>query len=72
MAIIPADPRSSRKRHDRSVTPEVAGSSPVAPVFESDRGRVAVALNGFHPRVRRLQANHVEDLLRAMEPTNRV
>ncbi len=30
-AGIPADPRSARKRHDRPVTPEVAGSSPVAP-----------------------------------------
>jgi hypothetical protein len=30
---IPAYPRSSRKRHDRPVTPEVAGSSPVAAVF---------------------------------------
>jgi hypothetical protein len=30
---IPAYPRSTRKRHDRPVTPEVAGSSPVAPVF---------------------------------------
>jgi hypothetical protein len=29
---IPAYPRSARKRHDRAVTPEVAGSSPVAPV----------------------------------------
>jgi hypothetical protein len=29
---IPADPRSARKRQDRPVTPEVAGSSPVAPV----------------------------------------
>jgi hypothetical protein len=29
---IPAYPRSTRKRHDRPVTPEVAGSSPVAPV----------------------------------------
>jgi hypothetical protein len=28
----PAYPRSARKRHDRPVTPEVAGSSPVAPV----------------------------------------
>jgi hypothetical protein len=28
---IPADARSARKRHDRPVTPEVAGSSPVAP-----------------------------------------
>ena len=27
---IPAYPRSARKRHDRPVTPEVAGSSPVA------------------------------------------
>ena len=31
-AEIPAYPRSGRKRHDRPVTPEVAGSSPVAPV----------------------------------------
>src|SRR5207237_10458845 len=31
-AGIPAYPRSCRKRHDRPVTPEVAGSSPVAPV----------------------------------------
>ena len=30
-AEIPAYPRSARKRHDRPVTPEVAGSSPVAP-----------------------------------------
>jgi hypothetical protein len=29
---IPAYPRAARKRHDRPVTPEVAGSSPVAPV----------------------------------------
>ncbi len=29
-AVIPADPRATRKRHDRPVTPEVAGSSPVA------------------------------------------
>src|SRR5262249_46819787 len=28
---IPTDPRSDRKRHARPVTPEVAGSSPVAP-----------------------------------------
>ena len=32
---IPADARSARKRQDRPVTPEVAGSSPVAPVFRS-------------------------------------
>ena len=32
MAVIPADPRSAQKCHDRPVTPEVAGSSPVAPV----------------------------------------
>jgi hypothetical protein len=32
---IPAYPRSTRKRHDRPVTPEVAGSSPVAPVFRN-------------------------------------
>jgi hypothetical protein len=42
-------------------------ASPVAPVFESDRGCAAVALNGFRPRVLRLHADHVEDLLRAME-----
>jgi hypothetical protein len=30
-AGIPADPRQDRKRQDRPVTPEVAGSSPVAP-----------------------------------------
>jgi hypothetical protein len=29
---IPAYPRQERKRQDRPVTPEVAGSSPVAPV----------------------------------------
>jgi hypothetical protein len=28
---IPAYPRRDRKRHARPVTPEVAGSSPVAP-----------------------------------------
>jgi hypothetical protein len=32
---IPAYPRSARKRQDRPVTPEVAGSSPVAPVSTS-------------------------------------
>jgi hypothetical protein len=32
MAGIPAYPRPARKRQDRPVTPEVAGSSPVAPV----------------------------------------
>ena len=31
-AGIRADPRSARNDHDRPVTPEVAGSSPVAPV----------------------------------------
>ena len=31
-AGMPACPRSARKSHDRPVTPEVAGSSPVAPV----------------------------------------
>ena len=29
---VPACPRTARKRHDRPVTPEVAGLSPVAPV----------------------------------------
>jgi hypothetical protein len=32
---IPAYPHSARKRQDRPVTPEVAGSSPVAPVETS-------------------------------------
>ena len=35
LSEIPVYPRSARKRHDRPVTPEVAGSSPVAPVPES-------------------------------------
>jgi hypothetical protein len=33
LAQIPAYSRSARKRQDRPVTPEVAGSSPVAPAF---------------------------------------
>ena len=33
-AGIPADSRSARKRRDRPVTPEVAGSSPVAPALK--------------------------------------
>jgi hypothetical protein len=37
-AEIPAYPRSARKRHDRPVTPEVAGSSPVAPVKSLQTG----------------------------------
>jgi hypothetical protein len=32
LPAIPAYPRSAHKPHDRPVTPEVAGSSPVAPV----------------------------------------
>jgi hypothetical protein len=32
---IPAYSRSCRKRHDRPVTPEVAGSSPVAPASQN-------------------------------------
>jgi hypothetical protein len=35
---IPANPRPGRKRHDRPVTPEVAGSSPVAPVKSCKSG----------------------------------
>jgi hypothetical protein len=35
---IPAYPRSARKRQDRPVTPEVAGSSPVAPVKDLQLG----------------------------------
>jgi hypothetical protein len=36
---IPAYPRLDRKRRDRPVTPEVAGSSPVAPVLEPASNR---------------------------------
>ena len=48
MPGIPAYPRLGRKLRDRPVTPEVAGSSPVAPVsrspcypplFRSEQGR---------------------------------
>jgi hypothetical protein len=31
---LPAYSGSARKRHDRPVTPEVAGSTPVAPVLD--------------------------------------
>jgi len=43
---IPAYPRSARKRQDRPVTPEVAGSSPVAPVQPTEArksGRANIA-----------------------------
>jgi hypothetical protein len=33
-AVIPANPRPARSEHDRPVTPEVAGSSPVAPALK--------------------------------------
>jgi hypothetical protein len=33
--VISTYPRSTRKHHDRPVSPEVAGSSPVAPVSQS-------------------------------------
>ena len=36
MRGIPADPGSGRKRQDRPVTPEVAGSTPVAPQWFAD------------------------------------
>jgi hypothetical protein len=42
-AEIPADPRSARKRHDRPVTPEVAGSSLVAPVLTLPANRPFLA-----------------------------
>jgi hypothetical protein len=53
---IPAYPRPSRRHHDRPVTPEVAGSSPVAPAFDTALlfaasrqfvGRLEVAQEGF-------------------------
>ena len=50
---IPAYSRSARKHHDRPVTPEVAGSSPVAPAqaFACKRaGRVV--LRDARPRFR--------------------
>ena len=49
---IPAYPRSTRKCHDRPVTPEVAGSSPVAPVkylqITSFVARVGTKTAGLH------------------------
>ena len=39
---IPASPRSARKRHDRPVTPKVAGSSPVAPASPFNPPRASV------------------------------
>jgi hypothetical protein len=48
---IPAYPRSASKRQDRPVTPEVAGSSPVAPV------KVPANRHLLTPRDRRLFAH---------------
>jgi hypothetical protein len=54
-AEIPAYPRSTRKRHDRPVTPEVAGSSPVAPAKVLQIGTFCCRLGpkrppaSFHP-----------------------
>ena len=60
-AEIPAYPRLSRKHHDRPVTPEVAGSSPVAPVentlqigiFCCQRGRNRPPAFGAFPSLSR-------------------
>src|SRR5204862_5816684 len=41
---------------------KVRDRPPSLPLSESHRGCAAVALNGFHARVRRLHADHVEDL----------
>jgi hypothetical protein len=51
--IIPAYPRSARKRHHRPVTPEVAGSSPVAPVkaLQSTCFLAGLGANDRRPRV---------------------
>jgi hypothetical protein len=50
-AGIAAYPRSGRKRHDRPVTPEVAGSSPVAPASKGTaKPLVASYLLGRRPR----------------------
>jgi hypothetical protein len=60
-AGIYAYSRPARKRHDRPVTPEVAGSSPVAPAFDTALlftatsqfvGRLEVAQERF-PRLHR-------------------
>ena len=48
-AGIPAYPRSARKRHDRPVTPEVAGSSPVAPVKVLQIDTCRVSLDAVSP-----------------------
>jgi hypothetical protein len=40
---IPAYPRAAHKRHDRPVTPEVAGSSPVAPVESPANSHVVLS-----------------------------
>ncbi len=47
---IPAYPRSTGKRHDRPVTPEVAGSSPVAPVENPCKAPFSVARSGAFDR----------------------
>jgi hypothetical protein len=54
---IPAYPRSARKRHDRPVTPEVAGSSPVAPVKLPANG--SIVLSGKAQRSTRLHKTRV-------------
>jgi hypothetical protein len=49
-AGIPAHPRLDRKRQDRPVTPEVAGSSPVAPVENTLQIGIFVAESGVIDR----------------------
>jgi hypothetical protein len=50
-AEIPAYPRSACKRHDRPVTPEVAGSSPVAPVTSLQIGILCCRFRRKRPLV---------------------
>jgi hypothetical protein len=50
MTEIPAQSRLARKRQDRPVTPEVAGSSPVAPAKNTLQIRVFVVSIGAADR----------------------
>jgi hypothetical protein len=68
-AEIPAYPRPPRKRHDRPVTPEVAGSSPVAPVENVLEMGIFCCLSGrkrppaFQP-VTRSSRTRIQDAVR--------
>jgi hypothetical protein len=76
---IPAYPRQERKRQDRPVTPEVAGSSPVAPVKTVQNGMFCclpgqsspaleiVARSGNAPKVG-LSVNHAVSAIRRSTP----